>query len=163
MLRKILPFPKPSQKKLSKLNLGEVQDLLEPKGTVVRARISRVIDGDTVEVVFLHGGKIPTKIGLRVDGVNTPEKRTKNSLEKEAAFYVRDQVIFLLENREYVHIRFRKWDKYGGRIIGDIIYDKDCTLSEYLLENRYAQPYNGKKKIPFSDEFLEAILTASDD
>lgn len=147
------------KKKLKHLDPDEVDRLPEPHSRIIRAKVSRVIDGDTIEIVFLHGEKVPMKICIRIIGVDTPEKRTRDLLEKEAAFKVRDIV------EEWISLNsvkavFYEWDKFGGRIVGDIIVQKRY-LSEFLLTNNYAHPYTGKrKKTPFTDEELEDIINS---
>ena len=140
------------------LDPKDVPACFEAKEKLVNARIVRVLDGDTVEVLFLHGGKVPTKIKIRVNGVNTPELRSKRKLERKAARHVKEEVKKELSNSKVVQVVFYKWGKYGGRVLGDIYYD--CQyLSDYLLVNCYGQFYEGRKKIPFSDEDLEGMLS----
>ena len=162
-MRRVLYSKKTRQrKKLKKLDLGLVSKLPEPVYIPFPARISRVIDGDTVEVVFLHGGIVPMKIGIRISGVDTPELRGKTNLEKQAARYVKTKVEELLSDKaKSIHVTFEKWDKYGNRIVGDILFDGTGRLSDYLLLNAYAQIYNGKAKCEWSEASLQDIMDDS--
>ena len=162
-MRRVLYSKKKQQrKKLKKLDLHLVLKLPEPVYTPFPARISRVIDGDTVEVVFLHGGIVPMKIGIRISGVDTPELRGKTDLEKQAARYVKTKVEELLSDKaKSIHVTFEKWDKYGNRIVGDILFDGTGRLSDYLLLNAYAQIYNGKAKCKWSEASLQDIMDDS--
>lgn len=148
------------RKKLDHLDIDSISKLPEPRETWVPARISRVIDGDTVEVIFLHGKKVPMKIGMRIVNVDTPEiSKAKTELEKEAGLFVKQKVEELLfVNNDSIEISFKKWDKYGGRIVGDIQYRKGSYLSDYLILRRYAQIYDGKKKSKWSIHSLQGIL-----
>jgi len=148
-------------KKLAKLDLDSVDKLLEPAEVFIPARISRIIDGDTVEIVFLHGGTIPTKIAIRIDGVDTPELRGKTDLEKRAAVFVKEKVEELLNDQKTIEVKFIKWDKYGNRIVGDILCNQEHYLSHFLLLNGYAQVYNGRRKDQWIQDKLEAILEPS--
>lgn len=147
------------KKRFKNLLPKEINILPEVHSKEFRAKISRVIDGDTIEIVFLYGEKVPMKICIRIVGVDTPEKRTKNLLEKQAALKVKEIVENWIGSNK-VKAVFYEWDKFGGRIVGDIIV-KDEYLSEFLINNQYAHVYTGKnKKIPFTDEELEYILSA---
>ncbi len=156
MLHRILQ--KRQRKKLLLLDPKDIPVCFGPKGEIVDARIVRVIDGDTIEILFLHGKKVPTKIKIRVHGVNTPELRSKRKIERKAARHVKEEVKKELSNQKVVQVVFYKWGKYGGRVLGDIYYDSKY-LSDYLLVNCYGQFYEGRKKIPFSDEDLESMLS----
>jgi len=150
-----------SKKKLKHLLPSEINILPEPHSKAFNAKVSRVIDGDTVEIVFLHGGKVPMKICIRVAGVDTPEKRTKDLLEKEAAFKVKGIVEDWIGSNK-IQAVFYEWDKFGGHIVGDIVV-RDRFLSEFLLTNRYAHIYTGKKrKTPFTADELEDIIGSGD-
>lgn len=146
-----------AEKKLESLKLESVKKLLEPYNKPFRVRVANVIDGDTVEIVWMHGGKVPTRMCLRVDGVDTPEKRTKNIMEKKAGIKVKE----IVENwigENPIEAIFYEWDKFGFRIVGDLLIN-EILLSDFLLANSYAHSYNGKtKKTPFTEEELEYIL-----
>ena len=68
---------------------------------------------------------------------------------------IRDNIKELLLGK-IMKIKIYGFDKYGGRFIGDIFISElfpkknkksfDYTLSDYLLENNYAKPYDGGKK-----------------
>jgi len=151
---------KRQRKKLDKLDISIVPKLPEVKDMWFPARITRVIDGDSVEIIFLHGKKVPMKIQMRIANVDTPEiRRAKTRLEKEAGIFVKEKVENLLYvNADRIEVSFIKWDKYGGRIVGHIQYEKEAYLSDYLIFKGYAQIYNGKKKQPWSDHTLQGIL-----
>lgn len=140
------------------------------KGKKVPARITKVTDGDTIQVIFLHGNKVPMKLSLRIDGMDTPELNNwkqedleLRQLEKEAATLVTDYVkhILFTDNPQgLVHIHIKKWDKYGGRLVADLLFGDDYSsnLSTCLLQKGYAKPYNGRtKKTPYTRADLEAI------
>jgi len=148
---------KKAKKRFKALNPEKIDLLPEPYSRVFWAKVSRVVDGDTVEIAFLHGGKVPMRISIRIFGVDTPEKRTRNVLEKQAALKVKE-IVERWVGVTPVRAVFYNWDKFGGRIVGDILV-RGQYLSEFLLTNRYAHPYGGKvKKTPFEDEELEDIL-----
>lgn len=116
--------------------------------TTFNLNITRVIDGDTIEISapFLPEILGPT-LSLRIRGIDTPERgfraacRKENRLAARAKNFVKNQ----LKNAVVVKIILLKWDKYGGRVIGDIYYDGKM-LSQQLLENNLAVQYDGGKK-----------------
>jgi len=106
----------------------------EEKNMWFPARILRVIDGDSIEILFLHGKKYH-EIQMRIANVDTPEiRRAKTNLEREAGMFVKEKVEDLLyANDDRIQASFIKWDKYGGRIVGNIRYGKGSYLSSYLI------------------------------
>jgi len=139
------------------------------KGKKVPARVTKVTDGDTIKVLFLHEEKVPMKISLRIDGIDTPELNNRKQddlelkqLEKEVATLVTDYVkqILFTSDDTLVKIYIKKWDKYGGRLVADLFFGNSYmfNLSSHLLEKGFAKPYNGRtKKIPYTREDLESM------
>jgi endonuclease YncB( thermonuclease family) len=120
----------------------------KPEGVVHDLKIIRVIDGDTVEfeAPFLID-PLPKKLSIRVWGVDTPEKSFRAKCEKEAAMgaeatkFTKD----LLANAKTTQISIYEWDKYGGRVLGDVIIDGN-SLTKMLLDKGYAREYYGDAK-----------------
>ena len=111
-------------------------------------KVSRVLDGDTVEVIvdFLPK-QLGNKLLVRVWGVDTPEKgwRAKSEKEREMGFEATQFTKKEVANAKNIKINVMGWDKYGGRILGDVIVDGH-SLREMLLKNGYAREYYGDKK-----------------
>jgi endonuclease YncB( thermonuclease family) len=120
----------------------------KPEGVVHDLKIIRVIDGDTVEfeAPFLID-PLPKKLSIRVWGVDTPEKSFRAKCEKEASMgaeatkFTKD----LLANAKTTQISIYEWDKYGGRVLGDVIIDGN-SLTKMLLDKGYAREYYGDAK-----------------
>lgn len=147
---------KRADKKLDSLQIEKVERLLEPYGKPFRVRVTNIIDGDTVEIVWLHGSKVPTRIHIRVSGIDTPEIRTKDVLEKQAGLKVKEIVEGWIGTNQTKAI-FYDWDKFGFRMVGDLLIH-GMLLSEFLLNNCYAHSYDGTKKTPFTEDELEYII-----
>ena len=120
----------------------------EPTKGPYNYRIIRVIDGDTVQ---FDAPFLPTELGkvlsIRVLGVDTPEKGHRAKCSKEAALAERaseftNRVVFSAKTHQ---ITIKQWDKYGGRVLGDVLLDGK-SLKDMLISNNYAVPYNGAKK-----------------
>lgn len=111
-------------------------------------KIVKVIDGDTVEfeAPFLPK-ELKQTLKLRIYGIDTPEKGAlaKCSEEMEKSITAKQFTEQQIANAGSTSIVLIKWDKYGGRVLGDVVID-GTRLSKLLIDNRYAVPYNGGKK-----------------
>lgn len=112
------------------------------------AKIIRVTDGDTV-VIAAPWVPDPLKkeIAVRVIGVDTPEKTYRAQCDSEAqrgetATEFTKHAIATTKKHEVI---FHDWDKWGGRILGDIILD-GRSLRSMLITNNLAREYHGEKK-----------------
>jgi len=110
--------------------------------------ITRVIDGDTVEIAVDFLPKpLPPKLSIRVIGIDTPEKAPRAQcdaeadLAKKASAFTKDAVANALE----VDIKILKWDKYGGRVLGEVYLDHQ-SLAESLVSAGLARHYKGDAK-----------------
>ena len=111
-------------------------------------KVKRVIDGDTVEIeVPFLPKELGNHLSVRVLGVDTPEKGklAKCDIERQRSLEAKDFVQREISLSKSYKVLFYKWDKYGGRVLGDIILDGK-KLSHILLENGYAVEYDGGKK-----------------
>jgi endonuclease YncB( thermonuclease family) len=114
--------------------------------------VTRVIDGDTVEfdAPFMPD-PLPKKLSIRVLGVDTPEKgfRAQCPKEAEAALkasqFTKDTLNKAYQTNQQVLIELKEHDKYGGRVLGDVIINGQ-KLSAMLIANGHARPYFGEKK-----------------
>jgi micrococcal nuclease len=110
--------------------------------------ITRVLDGDTVEIaVDFLPSPLPPKLSIRVMGVDTPEKAPRAQcdaeadLAKKASAFTKNAVANALE----VDVVILKWDKYGGRVLGEVYLDHQ-SLAESLISAGLARPYKGEAK-----------------
>lgn len=111
-------------------------------------KIIRVSDGDTVvfEAPFMPAPLKP-QLSLRVLGVDTPEKGgraqcpSEDTLAQKASAFTKDAVA----KAKKVQIEIKDHDKFGGRVLGDIIVDGQ-RLSKMLIDNGLARAYFGEKK-----------------
>jgi micrococcal nuclease len=115
-------------------------------------KITRVIDGDTVafQADFLPAPLKP-ELSIRVLGVDTPEKGHRADAQRKLLRLRRhhsSQKMSLnsaIKAKQPVLIEIQKHDKYGGRVLGDVIINGQ-KLSAMLIANGHARPYFGKKK-----------------
>jgi micrococcal nuclease len=120
----------------------------EPDMVVYDFRVTRVIDGDTVEfeAKFLPAPLKP-KLSIRVYGVDTPEKgfRGKCDKEKELGEAATKFTKKVITEAKTARVALISWDKFGGRVLGDIILDGK-SLRRMLIENGFAREYYGDAK-----------------
>jgi endonuclease YncB( thermonuclease family) len=110
--------------------------------------ITRVIDGDTVafQAPFLPP-PLKQELSIRVFGVDTPEKGHRAQCPAEdqrgqAASAFTKNAIAKAQKRQ---VAIADWDKYGGRVLGDIILDGQ-SLRMMLIQNGFAREYYGEAK-----------------
>jgi endonuclease YncB( thermonuclease family) len=117
-------------------------------GVTYDAVITRVIDGDTVgiQATWLPAPLKP-ELSIRVYGVDTPEKGHRAACPSEAqrgeaASAFTKQAIAASTKRQVV---LMDWDKYGGRVLGDVILNGQ-SLRVMLIQNGFAREYYGEAK-----------------
>ena len=139
------------KKLLLLLLIVPVLAIAQPKqkpGVVYDAVITRVIDGDTVgiQATWLPAPLKP-ELSIRVFGVDTPEKGHRaqcpsEAQRGEAASAFTKAQINASSNRQIV---LMDWDKYGGRVLGDVVLDGK-SLRQLLIANGLAREYYGEAK-----------------
>lgn len=118
------------------------------KGVMYDVVLTRIIDGDTVafKADWLPAPLKP-ELSIRVYGVDTPEKGHRAGCESEAkrgeAATAFTKAAIKASTQRQVYLI--GWDKYGGRVLGDIFLDGK-SLRQMLIENGFAREYYGDKK-----------------
>jgi len=120
----------------------------QKEGVTYDAVITRVIDGDTVafQANFLPD-PLKKELSIRVFGVDTPEKGFRAGCPSEEA---RGQAASAFTKAQISGATRRQvilmdWDKYGGRVLGDVLLDGK-SLRMMLIQNGYAREYYGEAK-----------------
>jgi micrococcal nuclease len=119
-----------------------------PVGATYDANIIRASDGDTVVVEALWiPAPIKKEIAIRIFGVDTPEKGGRAQCPAEdtkgqAASAFTKNLIAKSTKKQYV---LYSWDKFGGRVLGDIVLDGKSLRAE-LIANGFAREYFGEAK-----------------
>jgi micrococcal nuclease len=110
-------------------------------------KVLRVVDGDTIAIEVPGLPKEINKLSLRILHVDTPEKGhlAKCDLERQKSKQATDFVFGLVSSGKEIKVEIKKWDKYGGRVLGDLIIDGK-RLSAQLIDAGLAIEYNGEKK-----------------
>ena len=115
--------------------------------------INRVVDGDTIDVTIDLGFDLYKKERVRVAGVDTPEKRTRDLEEKalgiDATNWLKDKLEGAIAGDDDLVIRTELDGGVGkyGRLLGWLyIGDSNLSLNEQMITEGYAWPYDGGTK-----------------
>ena len=116
-----------------------------------RCRIDRVVDGDTVDVdIDLGFGVWLREERVRMYGIDTPESRTRDLVEKKYGLAAKAFVESFLPKDSTQTLRTQKDGKGKfGRILGDFsVYDYDTwkPVTEVMIAEGHAVPYHGQNK-----------------
>ena len=116
-------------------------------------KIDRVLDGDTIDVTIDLGFDLFKKERVRIAGVDTPEKRTRNLEEKElgidATNWLKDKLEGAISGDDDLVIRTELVGGTGkyGRLLGwCYIGDSTLSLNEQMITEGYAHAYDGGTK-----------------
>ena len=111
-------------------------------------KLTRELDGDTAafEAKFLPD-PLKKELLIRVYGVDTPEKgfRAKCESENAKGLAATEFTKKLISNGKKIQIAIAEWDKFGGRVLGDVLIDGK-SLRVQLIQNGYAKEYYGLAK-----------------
>jgi|TARA_B100000003_G_scaffold104687_1_gene93743 micrococcal nuclease len=124
--------------------------------------INRVVDGDTIDVTIDLGFDLYKKERVRVAGVDTPEKRTRDLDEKElgidATNWLKDKLDGAITGDDDLIIRTELVGGMGkyGRLLGWLyIGDAELSLNEQMITEGYAWAYDGGTKQKNFEELRE--------
>ena len=116
-------------------------------------KIDKVLDGDTIDVTIDLGFDLYKKERVRVAGVDTPEKRTRDLEEKElgidATNWLKKQLDETIKGDEELTIRTELVGGVGkyGRLLGWLYVGDDIvSLNEQMIDEGYAWAYDGGTK-----------------
>ena len=119
--------------------------------------VERVVDGDTVDVILDLGFGLFKKERVRIAGVDTPEKRTRNLKEKKLGYDATEFAEKWFADGDII-LRTEKDGKYG-RMLGWAYKGEEC-FNHRLIDEGFAWPYLGGTKIDAEDmESLMLLLT----
>ena len=114
-----------------------------------KAKLDRVVDGDTIDVNIDLGFDITVHKRVRLAGIDTPESRTRDLEEKKRGLAAKYRLNEILDQGSLV-VESKEVGKYG-RVLGVLtVYpdnlDLPINVNETLVEEGHAVEYNGGKK-----------------
>ena len=129
-------------------------------------KINRVVDGDTIDVTIDLGFDLYKKERVRVAGVDTPEKRTRDLEEKalglDATNWMKEKLEGAIDGEDDLVIRTELVGGMGkyGRLLGWLYIGTDeLSLNEQMIEEGYAWEYDGGTKNKNFEELKEIRRT----
>ena len=122
-----------------------------------KAVVDRVVDGDTIDVTIDLGFKVWKKMRVRMEGINTPESRTRDLEEKKRGLAAKDRLKSILEfNDNRCILKVSGVGKYG-RALATVLVESLSPLNKedsitlidvnkQLIEEGHAVEYHGGKR-----------------
>ena len=118
-------------------------------------KVTRVVDGDTIDVEVDLGFDILHKARVRMMGIDTPESRTRNLEEKALGLASKARLKELLASRKVKLETSKEGKGKFGRILATVWASDKKGLAEYvninekLIEEGHARPFFGGTKVPW--------------
>ena len=118
------------------------------------AKCTRVVDGDTIAAEIDLGFDVKISKRIRLSGIDAPESRTRNKVEKKLGLAAKDRLTDLLEGAaNCFELESQEFGKYG-RVLGKLHINKlsgkdtltQVCINDVLVKEGYAVEYNGGKK-----------------
>ena len=113
-------------------------------------RLIKVVDGDTIDIEIDLGFDLTKKERVRLGGIDTPEKRTKNLEEKAMGLEATEYLTALLEGAVKLIVTTEKDGKFG-RMIGTLYMSLECietgsSINQMMIDDGFAWKYDGGTK-----------------
>ena len=121
------------------------------------AQVEKVVDGDTIDCIIDLGFKTWKKVRVRMEGINTPESRTRDLEEKELGLAAKDRLQEILEyNDNRCVLKISGLGKFGRALatvhvktLSPVTTESNITLinvNQQLIEEGHAVEYHGGKR-----------------
>lgn len=118
-------------------------------GNATASKVNSVYDGDTFRVDIPNFPDIAGKnIPIRINGIDTPEMRSKDPLVKQKAIEAKEYLKACLEKAKTIVLKNMKRGKYF-RIVAHVLVDGK-NIGDELIKEGLALPYDGGKKTDWS-------------
>jgi micrococcal nuclease len=119
--------------------------------------VTKVVDGDTIDVIIDLGFSIMFASRVRLAGIDTPESRTTDKKEKALGLESKKYLADRLKDAKNIIIKTEKMDsseKYG-RILGWLyVAGEGNSINHEMIEKGYAWGYLGDTKVKDFDALL---------
>jgi endonuclease YncB( thermonuclease family) len=128
--------------------MGSVHAQKQPQGVTYDTQIIRVSDGDTIVIAAPYLPKpLKPELAVRIYGVDTPEKghRAQCPSEAQRGEQASQWTRQLVASGQKFQVTLYKWDKFGGRVLGDILVDGQ-SVRHGLIAAGLAREYYGEAK-----------------
>lgn len=110
-------------------------------------KVTKVVDGDTIDVIIDMGFDIMFKSRVRLFGIDTPESRTRDNIEKKYGLLSKKYLQQKLKSAKKITIKTHKDSETGkfGRILGEIFCD-GINVNLQMCKEGHAVKYYGQNK-----------------
>ena len=117
--------------------------------------VDRVVDGDTIDISIDLGFDLTKKERVRLAGIDTPEKRTKDQKEKEMGYQATEFLEMHLMEAKKLTVKTEKEGKFG-RMLGWLYKSETDTTSinQIMIDKGYAWAYDGGTKEKNLDDLM---------
>ena len=121
------------------------------------ATCTRVVDGDTIDAMIDLGFGVHVKKRIRLSGINAPESRTRNLVEKKLGLAAKERLKEMLEGAaNCFELESKELGKYG-RVLGRLHINKlagketltQVCINDCLVKEGHAVEYDGGKRKSF--------------
>ena len=118
------------------------------------AKCVRIVDGDTIDAEIDLGFDVKVKKRIRLAGINAPESRTRNKVEKKLGLAAKERLKDILEGAANVfELQSKEVGKYG-RVLGTLHINKlsgketltQVCVNDLLVKEGHAVEYDGGKR-----------------
>ena len=116
------------------------------------AKVKRVVDGDTLDAYIDLGFDVWIQKRIRLMGIDTPESRTRDKVEKRYGLAAKHRLKEMLESTDDQFILKSHGVGKFGRVLGEIFVG-DLNLNEQMIKEGHAVAYFGGSK----QEIKEAL------
>jgi len=118
--------------------------------------VDRVVDGDTIDISIDLGFGLTKKERVRLAGIDTPEKRTKDLVEKKMGYQATEFLEMHLMEAKKLTVRTEKDGKFG-RMLGWLYKSEEDTksINQTMIDKGYAWSYDGGTKEKNLEDLME--------
>ena len=119
-----------------------------------KCKLVKVVDGDTVDVdIDLGFGVCLQNQRIRMYGIDAPESRTSDKVEKVYGMAAKDFVIKWTNAGDLVLKTFKDGKGKYGRILGELWYN-DVNINQRMIEEHHAVKYYGQSKKEIAEQHI---------
>ena len=117
--------------------------------------VDRVVDGDTIDISIDLGFDLTKKERVRLAGIDTPEKRTKDLAEKKMGYQATEFLEMHLMEASKLTVKTEKEGKFG-RMLGWLYKSEEdqMSINQIMIDKGYAWAYDGGTKVRNLEDLL---------
>ena len=120
-----------------------------------KCKLVRVVDGYTVDIdIDLGFGVWLRKQRIRMYGIDTPESRTSDDVEKIYGLAAKEFLVKWTNSGDLSLKTFKDGKGKYGRILGELWYGGEHNINQLLIDNHHAVKYHGQSKEEIAEEHI---------